>query len=166
MTAFIKQEATEKAREIEIKANEEFAIEKAKLVRQETDAIDSAHAKRLKLASMSQQKTRSAVANRTRLRVLEAQQAVLDAVFEAAAQRLPQVAGAADRDRYRAVLKGYVLEGLALLEESELRIRARKADYDVVKEAIEAAAAEYKDKHDGVEVEATIDEENPLPEGW
>ena len=40
MTAFIKQEAMEKAREIEIKANEEFEIEKSKLVRQETDAID------------------------------------------------------------------------------------------------------------------------------
>ena len=35
MTAFIKQEASEKAREIEIKADEEFAIEKAKLVQQE-----------------------------------------------------------------------------------------------------------------------------------
>ncbi len=32
--AFIKQEAVEKAREIQIKADEEFAIEKAKIVRQ------------------------------------------------------------------------------------------------------------------------------------
>ncbi|CRK27987.1 hypothetical protein BN1723_014064 [Verticillium longisporum] len=43
MTAFIKQEAMEKAREIEIKANEEFAIEKSKLVRQETDATPTAN---------------------------------------------------------------------------------------------------------------------------
>lgn len=38
---FIKQEALEKAREIRVKADEEFAIEKAKLVKQETSAIDA-----------------------------------------------------------------------------------------------------------------------------
>lgn len=36
MVSFIKQEALEKAREIKVKADEEFNIEKAKLVRQET----------------------------------------------------------------------------------------------------------------------------------
>jgi len=40
MTAFIRQEALEKAREIQLKADEEFAIEKSKLVRQETSSID------------------------------------------------------------------------------------------------------------------------------
>ena len=41
MTAFIRQEALEKAREIQLKADEEFAIEKSKLVRQETASIDT-----------------------------------------------------------------------------------------------------------------------------
>lgn len=50
MVAFIMQEATEKAKEIRIKADEEFNIEKAKLVRQETTAIETNFARRLNQA--------------------------------------------------------------------------------------------------------------------
>jgi V-type H+-transporting ATPase subunit E len=162
MTAFIKQEATEKAREIEIKANEEFAIEKSKLVRQETDAIDTAYQKKFKQATMSQQITRSTVANKTRLRVLSARQQLLDDIFAAAEKRLGEAAK--DKKRYEGVLKGLVLEGFYAMNEPQLQIRARKADYDVVRKAIDAAAAEYKEKV-GKEATATIDEENNLPEG-
>ncbi len=52
--AFIKQEAVEKAREIQIKADEEFAIEKAKIVRQEAINIDSQYDKKIKQAEVSQ----------------------------------------------------------------------------------------------------------------
>jgi V-type H+-transporting ATPase subunit E len=164
MTAFIKQEAEEKAREIEIKANEEFAIEKSKLVRQETDAIDSAYEKKFKQATMSQQITRSTVANKTRLRVLGARQDVLDGIFEAAEKRLPEATK--DPKRYESILKDLILEGFAIMNEPNLQIRARKADYDVVRAAIDAAAAEFKGMESGMEVNATIDEEDPLPEGW
>ncbi|ELQ32472.1 hypothetical protein OOU_Y34scaffold01144g1 [Pyricularia oryzae Y34] len=54
MVAFIKQEAVEKAREIQIKADEEFAIEKAKIVRQEAINIDSQYDKKIKQAEVSQ----------------------------------------------------------------------------------------------------------------
>ena len=50
MVSFIKQEALEKAREIKVKADEEFNIEKAKLVRSETVAIDAFFAKKMKQA--------------------------------------------------------------------------------------------------------------------
>lgn len=162
MTAFIKQEATEKAREIEIKANEEFSIEKSKLVRQETDAIDTAYTKKFKQATMSQQITRSTVANKTRLRVLGARQELLDDIFEAAEKRLGEASK--DKARYEGVLKGLVLEGFYAMGEPELQIRARKADVEIVRKAIEAAAAEYKEKT-GKEVKATVDEEESLPEG-
>ena len=47
MVTFILQEANEKAKEIRIKADEEFNIEKAKLVRQETTSIESNYIKKL-----------------------------------------------------------------------------------------------------------------------
>lgn len=162
MTAFIKQEALEKAREIEIKANEEFSIEKSKLVRQETDAIDAAHAKKMKQAAMSQQITRSTVANKTRLKVLAARQQLLDDIFESASKRLPD--GTKDAAKYKATLKNLLLEGLYALTEPEIQVRARKADYGVVKDAIKEAESEYKSKT-GKQTKVTIDEENPLPEG-
>lgn len=52
--AFIKQEAQEKAREIKVKADEEFAIEKAKLVKQEQAAIDAQYEKKSKGVEVAQ----------------------------------------------------------------------------------------------------------------
>ncbi|KAI5925790.1 ATPase, V1/A1 complex, subunit E [Camillea tinctor] len=162
MTAFIKQEAHEKAREIEIKANEEFSIEKSKLVRQETDAIDAAYAKKFKQATMSQQITRSTVANKTRLRVLGARQELLDDIFDAAAKRLSE--GAKDPARYRTILRNLLLEGMYALSEPEVLVRARKADLATVKEAAAEAEAEYK-REVGQESKVKIDEEESLAEG-
>lgn len=52
--AFIRQEAQEKAREIRVKAEEEFAIEKAKLVKHEQQTIDAQYEKKRKGAEVAQ----------------------------------------------------------------------------------------------------------------
>ena len=162
MTAFIKQEALEKSREIEIKADEEFAIEKSKLVRQETSAIDSTYEKKFKTAQMSQQITSSKVANQTRLKVLSARQELLDDIFEQAEKKLGDATK--DKSKYEGILKNLMLEGFYALNEPKLQIRARKSDYDLVKKAIEKASKEYKEKTKK-NIEASIDEGNPQPEG-
>ena len=130
MTAFIKQEAMEKAREIEIKADEEFSIEKSKLVRQETQSIDTTYEKKFKQAQMSQQITRSTVANKTRLKVLSARQELLDGIFENAEKKLG--AATKDKGKYQAILKNLMLEGFYALNEPKVLVRGRKADYDVL----------------------------------
>jgi V-type H+-transporting ATPase subunit E len=160
MTAFIRQEALEKAQEIHLKADEEFAIEKSKLVRQETATIDSQYEKKFKQASMSQQITKSTLANRTRLRVLSARQSLLDELFEEARGKVGKAAEGKDYDN---ILKGLILEGMYLLHEPKIQIRARKSDRGKVEKAIKEAAKEYKHNM-GREVEAVIDESNPLPD--
>lgn len=161
MTAFIRQEALEKANEIRIKADEEFAIEKSKLVRQETASIDTSYEKKFKQAAMSQQITRSTVANKTRLRTLGARQELLDDLFDQTRSKLGSATK--DKGKYQGVLKNLILEGLYALLESKVQVRARKADGDVVKKAIEAAQKEYKDKT-GKDVDIELDGSNPLPE--
>ncbi|KAH7037594.1 putative ATP synthase subunit E [Microdochium trichocladiopsis] len=162
MTAFIKQEAHEKAREIEVKANEEFSIEKSKLVRSETDAIDATYAKKFKQATMSQQITRSTVSNKTRLKVLGARQELLDDIFEAATKQLADVTK--DKKKYQDLLKGLILEGAYAMNEKEISLQGRKADYAALKEAVKAAEKEYK-AESGKETTISIDESSPLPEG-
>ncbi|KAK3215234.1 hypothetical protein GRF29_19g2654590 [Pseudopithomyces chartarum] len=162
MTAFIKQEAMEKANEIRLKADEEFAIEKSKLVRQETASIDTEYEKKFKQASMSQQITRSTVANKSRIRILSARQELLDRLFEDAGKKLASVSK--DKGKYQGILKNLILEGAYALSEDKLQVKARKADYDVVKKAIEDAQTEYKSKVNK-DVTITIDESDPLPEG-
>lgn len=162
MTAFIRQEALEKAKEIQIKADEEFAIEKSKLVRQETSSIDSQYEKKFKQASMSQQITRSTLANKTRIKVLSARQELLDDLFERARERLTGYAD--DKGRYWEMCKNLILEGAYALNENKIGVRARKADYEVVKKAIEGAQKEYIDNlKKNIAIE--LDEKNPQPEG-
>jgi V-type H+-transporting ATPase subunit E len=161
MTAFIRQEALEKAKEIQIKADEEFAIEKSKLVRQETSSIDSAYEKKFKQASMSQQITRSTVANKTRLRILSSRQELLDGLFEKARGRLPEASK--DKSKYEGICKNLILEGCYALNESKVQVRARKQDYEIVKKAMQAAEKEYKD-NTKKEVKLDLDEANPQPE--
>ncbi|KAF1949210.1 ATPase, V1/A1 complex, subunit E [Byssothecium circinans] len=161
MTAFIKQEAMEKANEIRLKADEEFASEKAKLVRQETSSIDTSYEKKFKQASMSQQITRSTVANKSRLRILSSRQELLDNLFEDARKKLDDVSK--DKGKYQGILKNLILEGAYALGEEELEVKARKADYEIVKKAAEEAQSEYKKKV-GKDVTVTIDESDPLPQ--
>jgi V-type H+-transporting ATPase subunit E len=162
MTAFIDQEAKEKANEIRLKADDEFAIEKAKLVRQETAAIDSSYEKKFKQASMSQQITRSTVSNKSRLRILSARQELLNKLFEDANKKLGDVSK--DKKKYQDILKNLILEGAYALNEDKLQVKVRKADNEITNKAIEGAQSEYKSKM-GKDVAITIDESDPLPEG-
>jgi V-type H+-transporting ATPase subunit E len=165
MTAFIRQEALEKAREIHLKADEEFSIEKSKLVRQETQRIDAEYEKKHTQAGMSQQITASTLANRQRLRVLGSKQELLDGLFEQAGKKLAETVGAGEKGTdYESVVKGLVLEGLYALVESKVSVRCRKKDVEVVKKAIEGAKKEYADNLKGREVEVTVDEKENLPE--
>jgi len=161
MTAFIKQEAMEKGREIEIKADEEFAIEKSKLVRQETSAIDTQYEKKFKQAQMSQQITRSTLANKTRLKVLTARQELLDGIFEEAEKHLRDATK--DKSKYTDILKNLILEGFYALNEPKLNVRARKEDFELTKKAIDEACREYEGNV-RKNVAASILEENTLPE--
>ncbi|KAB8072520.1 ATPase, V1/A1 complex, subunit E [Aspergillus leporis] len=163
MTAFIRQEALEKAREIELKADEEFAIEKSKLVRQETAAIDTLYEKKFKQAAMSQQITRSTLSNRTRLRVLSSRQELLDDLFQQARDKISGIASK-DAKKYETVLKGLILEGLYAFNEDKVAIRVREKDNGAAKKAIEEAQKEFKENV-GKEVTVDVDETEPLPEG-
>lgn len=160
MTAFIRQEALEKAKEIQIKADEEFAIEKSKLVRQETAAIDTSYEKKFKQASMSQQITRSTVANKSRLKLLSARQELLDDLFEQSRTKLSTATK--DKKKYQELLKNLILEGLYPMNESKIVIKARKADHDAAKRAIDDAVKEYKSET-GKDIKVLLDEDSPLP---
>ncbi|KXL46439.1 hypothetical protein M433DRAFT_8524 [Acidomyces richmondensis BFW] len=163
MTAFIRQEALEKAREIQLKADEEFSIEKSKLVRQETQRIDAEYQKKFTQAGMSQQITKSTLANKTRLRILSAKQELLDELFEQASKQVGSK-GTKDSEKYGEILKGLILEGLYALNERKIVLRCRKKDDELVKKAAQGAASEYKEKLHGRDVEITVDEKEKLPE--
>lgn len=162
MTAFIRQEALEKAREIQLKADEEFAIEKANLVRQETSSVDAQYEKKFKQAGMSQQITKSTLANKMRLRLLSARQELLNDLYEQAGKKLSGYTD--DAAKYQEVLKNLLLEGVYAINEKKVLVRCRAKDDDLVKKAAADASTEYSEKLKGREVEIAIDDKEKLPE--
>lgn len=164
MTAFIRQEALEKAREIQLKADEEFAIEKSALVRQETADIDAAYEKRFKQASMSQQIAKSTLANKVRLRLLSARQEALENLFQRAGEQLAPLAGK-DKAKYQKIVCGLILQGAYALGESKILVRCRQKDADVVKKAAQDAKQEYKKQLPDRDIDIVVDEKESLPEG-
>ncbi|PWO00038.1 putative vacuolar ATP synthase subunit E [Tilletiopsis washingtonensis] len=153
MVAFIKQEAMEKAREIQVKADEEFAIEKAKIVRQEAISIDAAYEKKTKQAQVAQKIAASNQTNASRLKVLQSREAHLQELFEAARGRLEELSK--DQSKYQELLTKLVLQGLLQLTEPKVEITARSGDVQMVQEAAKAAAKQYEEKS-GRKVETNV----------
>ncbi|PWN52706.1 ATPase, V1/A1 complex, subunit E, partial [Violaceomyces palustris] len=144
MVAFIKQEAMEKAREIQIKADEEFAIEKAKIVRQEAINIDAQYDKKIKQADVAQKIAKSNQTNKSRLQILQTREEHLQSLFEEARQKLGELTK--DRAKYTELLEGLILQGLLQLTEAKVTILARSGDVQLAQEALKAASKAYKDK--------------------
>ncbi|KAL7419709.1 V-ATPase V1 sector subunit E [Cryptotrichosporon argae] len=142
MVAFISQEAREKAREIQVKADEEFAIEKAKIVRQESLAIDAQYEKKRKQAEVGWKISQSTALNTSRLSVLRKREEHLDALFEEATK---QVKALSTGDKYASALESLILEVLLKLLSPSVLLEHRPKDEQAVKKATDAALKKYKD---------------------
>lgn len=160
MVEFIKKEADEKAKEIELKANEEYEIDKASIVRSETASIDLNYERKYKQAQLSQQIAKSTVANEMRLKVLGEKEASVAAIFEDATRKLSQVSK--DKTKYSKLMEGLIEEGLLALMEDEFSIRVRKSDKKVAENAIKNAVSQYEEKTKKEDVKVNIDENTYL----
>ncbi|KAF9644260.1 ATPase, V1/A1 complex, subunit E [Thelephora ganbajun] len=140
MVAFIKQEALEKAREIRVKADEEFAIEKAKLVKQEQQAIDAQYEKKRKGAEVAQKIAHSTLTNKSRLRLLHLREQNLQDLFQAAREQLATLASSS---QYVQFLQGVLVQGFLQLLDTEVNIHVREVDAAAAKQAADAASKQY-----------------------
>jgi len=155
--AFIKQEALEKAREIKVKADEEFAIEKAKIVKQESQAIDAMYEKKRKGAEIAQKIAQSTQTNKSRLRLLQAREQFSQDLFETARSAI--VTLSQDEAKYAQLIESTIVQGLLQMLEPEVTVIARKKDVLLVERAAEGAKFQYKEmsgREVNVNVEGTL----------
>ncbi|KAH9838032.1 ATPase V1/A1 complex subunit E [Rhodofomes roseus] len=143
MVAFIRQEAMEKAREIRVKADEEFAIEKARLVKQEQQAIDAQYEKKRKGAEVAQKIAQSTLTNKSRLRLLQQREEHLQDLFNSARQLVNDLAQ--DESRYVQFLEGVIVQGSLQLLEPDVTVHAREQDVEIVTRAAEGASKQYNE---------------------
>ncbi|KIJ39910.1 hypothetical protein M422DRAFT_780918 [Sphaerobolus stellatus SS14] len=161
MVAFIKQEALEKAREIKVKADEEFAIEKAKIVKQESQAIDTAYEKKRKGAEVAQKIAQSTQTNKSRLRLLQAREEHLQDLFATARSKI--ITLSQDEGKYTQLLEGIIVQSALQMMEPEITVHSRKKDTSLAGRAAEGAKAQYKEisgRDISIKVEGSLSDES------
>ncbi|XP_065160652.1 V-type proton ATPase subunit E [Atheta coriaria] len=160
MMAFIEQEANEKAEEIDAKAEEEFNIEKGRLVQQQRLKIMEYYEKREKQVELQKKIQSSNMLNQARLKVLKVREDHVRNVLDEARKRLGEVTS--DHAKYQEVLNTLILQGLYQLFETNVLVRCRAQDRSIVENCLSDVSGRYKEAV-GKEVILKIDTENPLP---
>lgn len=161
MVAFIKQEALEKAREIKVKADEEFNIEKAKLVRTESLNIEVAFNRKIKQVEVQKKIAQSNFVNKSRLRVLQQRQQLLADLFAEASKGLLTVTQ--DSQKYEDLVSRLIIQSLYKLMGDEVTVTCRKVDLSMVERQMEKAKSTFVDKL-ALPLILKIDQTNFLPD--
>lgn len=180
--AFIEQEANEKAEEIDAKAEEEFNIEKGRLVQQQRLKIMEYYEKKEKQVELQKKIQSSNMLNQARLKVklqliciiqkyfyyifdvflkvLKIREDHVASVLEDARRRLGEVTK--NPSEYKQVLQKLILQALYQTMEKSVILRCRQVDVGLVNEVLPAAIDQYREqlKEDVV---VTVDTDNYLP---
>uniref|UniRef100_A0A8C1CFX9 ATPase H+ transporting V1 subunit E1a n=1 Tax=Cyprinus carpio carpio TaxID=630221 RepID=A0A8C1CFX9_CYPCA len=160
MMAFIEQEANEKAEEIDAKAEEEFNIEKGRLVQTQRLKIMEYYEKKEKQIEQQKKIQMSNLMNQARLKVLKARDDMVKDLLNEAQQRLANIAK--NPNEYPTLLEGLVLQGFYQLLEPKVIVRCRKEDVAMVQAAVKKNIPIYKETVKS-NIEVRIDENNFLP---
>ncbi|KAJ8709204.1 hypothetical protein PYW07_009030 [Mythimna separata] len=144
MMAFIEQEANEKAEEIDAKAEEEFNIEKGRLVQQQRLKIMEYYEKKEKQVELQKKIQSSNMLNQARLKVLKVREDHVRNLLDEARKRLAEVPK--NQKMYGELLTSLVVQALFQLMENAVTLRVRQADKQLVESVLGKAQNDYKAK--------------------
>jgi len=159
MMAFIEQEANEKAEEIDAKAEEEFNIEKGRLVQQQRLKIMEFYERKEKQVELQKKIQSSNMLNQARLKALKVRDDHVGSVLDEAKVRLSTIVQ--DKNKYAGILQSLLTQGLCQLLENKATVRCRQEDHSLVESIIPGAVADYKAKV-GKECTVKMDTDNWL----
>ncbi|XWS61741.1 hypothetical protein CRYUN_Cryun07bG0151800 [Craigia yunnanensis] len=149
MVRFIRQEAEEKANEISVSAEEEFNIEKLQLVEAEKKKIRQEYEKKEKQVEIRKKIEYSMQLNASRIKVLQAQDDVVNSMKELASKELLNVSHDHLHHHhhvYKKLLKDLIVQSLVRLKEPAVLLRCRKNDVHLVESVLDSAKEEYASK--------------------
>ncbi|XP_073054822.1 V-type proton ATPase subunit E-like [Primulina eburnea] len=161
MVRFIRQEAEEKANEISVSAEEEFNIEKLQLVEAEKKKIKQEYERKEKQVQVRKKIEYSMQLNASRIKVLQAQDDLVNSMKEAASKELLHVSH--DHNSYNHLLKDLIVQSLLRLKEPSVLLRCRKDDVQLVNSVLNSAKEEYAQKAKVHPPEIVVDNVNLPP---
>ncbi|XP_031093371.1 V-type proton ATPase subunit E-like [Ipomoea triloba] len=155
MVRFIRQEAEEKANEISVSAEEEFNIEKLQLVEAEKKKIRQEYERKEKQVDVRKKIEYSMQLNSSRIKVLQAQDDLVNSMKDAASKELLHVSH--DHHNYKKLLHDLIVQSLLKLKEPSVLLRCRKDDVHLVEHVLHSAKEEYAAKESVHPPEIIID---------
>ena len=158
MIAFIQQEAAEKVEEIDAKAEEEFNIEKSRLVSQQRIKIIEYYDKKEKQIELQRKIQHSNLANASRLAVLKARDDYVQSLKEESRKHLSILTQ--DQSKYRMILSNLIAQGLFLLMEKDVVLRCRRIDFNLVQQLLPEVVQRYKQEFKQKDLHISLDEKN------
>ncbi|VVA14464.1 PREDICTED: V-type [Prunus dulcis] len=161
MVRFIRQEAEEKANEISVSAEEEFNIEKLQIFEADKKKIKQEYDRKAKQVDVRKKIEYSMQLNASRIKVLQAQDDIVNSMKEAAGKDLLRVSD--DNKAYKKLIKDLIVLSLMRLKEPAVLLRCREVDKKVVESVLEEAKKAYADKASASVPKVTIDDRVFLP---
>lgn len=161
MVRFIRQEAEEKANEINVSAEEEFNIEKLQLVEAEKRKIRQEYERKEKQVEVRRKIEYSMQLNASRIKVLQAQDDLVTSMKDSASKELLRVSQ--DAKAYRKLLKDLIVQSLLRLKEQSVLLRCREVDCKLIDSILDAAKKEYAEKANVQPPKITVDDRMYLP---
>jgi len=166
MINFILQEAQEKAEEINYKSNEEFQIEKGRIINPERLKINQEFDHKIKDLEIKRKIEYSTQVNDARLQVLKRRGELMSKIENETFDKLQSLKS--DKNNYKEILTRLIIQSLIRIDESDVLVKCVKEDYDICKSVMSNAESRYKElwkKEVGTEakIRVTLDSKNFLP---
>jgi len=145
MVAFIRQEARDKAEEIEVRAKEECNVEVMKMTDREKAKMREEFKQREKRIEIENKITKQKVLDGYRMELLKAEDSKKTELKEMVQKRFANVVK--DSGKYKEFLKQAMIQAFLLIwDEEEVTVSCRKQDQSVVKNLMQGALDEVKSR--------------------
>jgi len=160
MVAFILKEANEKADEIQVKAKEEFNIERQRLLQAEKLKLIKEFEKKEKQLEVSKKIAYSNELNQARLRTLKAREDAVAKIINDAYNKLYTIS---QGPGYKDLLCDLIVQAAIKLNESSAQVVCRQVDVAVVESVLSRAVQKYKEVTGGhKDLKLSLDTRNHL----
>lgn len=153
MIDFIDREAKEKAEELDQAAQEEYDVEKMRLMELEKTKIRANLEKRKKQVEVDRRVARANHSKQQRMRVMEERGTILESLRGSVQKKL--LAIVQDASKYK-VLMADLMRQSAVGIDSDSTVRCRKEDEQMVKSLLQSTSEWYQKTH-GKEINITIE---------
>merc|ERR1711879_205810 len=158
MVSFIEQEAKEKVEEIDAKAEEEFQIEKGRIVQQQRTKIQEHFDKKEKQLHQQKVVQQSRMLNKSRLELLKSRDSSIESVIEKTKYALMH------RKDDPKMIENLILQAMNQVEEKQVTIHCLEDQLRLVENSVNKVEQIYNHSHQSNPCKITVDSQKFLHE--